>query len=161
MMSSLWRKVWRDPRYLLGLGFGAGLSPWVPGTCGTLVAMPLYWFIGALSWPIYLSIVVIAFLLGVIMCDQLTQELQREDDPRIVWDEVVGYWLTLFLVPKSFLWMVIGFVLFRIFDIWKPWPIRWIDRHVHGGLGIMLDDMLAAIPAWVILQGCVWWTTTH
>ena len=93
------------------------------------------------------------FVLGVYWCDRSSKALGVHDHGGIVWDEMVGYWLTMFLAPVGWLWWVLGFVLFRIFDILKPWPINWLDRRVHGGLGIMVDDILAAVYAWLVLQG--------
>ena len=101
---------------------------------------------------IYLVFVLFAFYIGVKVSNKVTVELGEDDYSGIVCDEIVGYLMTMFLVPSGVIWILIGFLLFRIFDIWKPQPIRYIDEHVHGGLGIMLDDVLAAIPAWIILH---------
>jgi phosphatidylglycerophosphatase A len=90
--------------------------------------------------------------LGVYWCDRSSKALGVHDHGGIVWDEFVGYWITMFMAPKGILWMLVGFVLFRLFDIVKPWPIRWLDRHVEGGFGIMLDDVLAGVFACVVLQ---------
>lgn len=149
-------RVWQDPKYFIAFGFGSGLMPKAPGTWGTLAAIPLYLLIMNTSWMVYLGICVLAFILGVWVSDKVTNDLGVQDYKGIVWDEVVGYFLTMFLAPHGISWMVLGFVLFRIFDIWKPYPIRFIDTHVHGGLGIMLDDVLAAVPAWIVMQVCAW-----
>lgn len=149
-------KVWQDPIYFIAFGFGSGLMPIAPGTWGTLAAIPIYLLIAGMSWAAYLTITVAAFILGVAVCDKVSSDLGVHDYSGIVWDEVVGYMLTMFLAPVSILWMIIGFFLFRIFDIWKPQPIRYVDKHVHGGLGIMLDDVLAAVPAWIIMQLLIW-----
>jgi phosphatidylglycerophosphatase A len=153
MTTSLSNKVWRNPAYFIAFGFGSGLSPVAPGTFGTLTAIPLYWLLSFCSWPMYFVITVFAFILGVYVSDIVSRDLGEHDYKGIVWDEVVGYLLTMFLVPKGWLWALAGFVLFRLFDICKPWPIGWVDARVKGGMGIMLDDVIAAIPAWVILQG--------
>lgn len=155
-MVKLSSKVWQNPIYFIAFGFASGLMPIAPGTWGTLAAIPIYLLIAGLSWEAYLILTIAAFILGVVVCDKVSAELGVHDYSGIVWDEVVGYLLTMFLVPISALWMVIGFFLFRIFDIWKPGPIRYVDHHVHGGLGIMLDDVMAAIPAWLVLQLLVW-----
>ena len=155
-MVKLSSKVWQNPIYFIAFGFGSGLMPIAPGTWGTLAAIPIYLLIAGLSWEAYLILTIAAFILGVVVCDKVSTELGVHDYSGIVWDEVVGYLLTMFLVPISVLWMVIGFFLFRIFDIWKPGPIRYVDHHVHGGLGIMLDDVMAAVPAWLVLQLLVW-----
>lgn len=145
-------KVWQNPLYFIAFGFGSGLMPIAPGTWGTLVAIPLYLLLTAVPWTIYLSITLLAFVLGVWVCQRVSQELGVHDYSGIVWDEVVGYLLTMFMAPTGVVWILLGFILFRIFDIWKPQPIRYVDRRIQGGLGIMLDDVLAAIPAWAILQ---------
>lgn len=149
-------KVWQNPIYFLAFGFGSGLAPIAPGTLGTIAAIPVYLLIAHATWPIYLVSVIVAFALGVYLCDTVSRDLGIHDHSGIVWDEVVGYLLTMFLVPVHWVWMVTGLVLFRVFDIWKPEPIGWCDKHVKGGLGIMLDDILAAIPAAIILQLLVW-----
>lgn len=151
-MVKLSSKVWQDPAYFIAFGFGSGLMPIAPGTWGTLAAIPLYLLIAGMSWGSYLTLTVIAFILGVFVCNKVSVELGLHDYSGIVWDEVVGYLLTMFWAPISVLWIVIGFFLFRIFDVWKPQPIRYVDEHVHGGLGIMLDDVIAAIPAWIVMQ---------
>lgn len=155
-MVKLSSKVWQHPAYFIAFGFGSGLMPIAPGTWGTLAAMPVYLLIAGMSWESYLMLTLAAFILGVIVSNKVSSDLGIHDYSGIVWDEVVGYLLTMFLAPISAVWMVIGFILFRIFDIWKPQPIRFVDKHVHGGLGIMLDDVLAAVPAWIIMQLLIW-----
>lgn len=149
-------RVWQDPIYFIAFGFGTGLMPAAPGTWGTLAAFPLYLLMMDTHWSVYLLLTLIAFILGVWVSDKVTKDLGMHDYKGIVWDEVVGYLLTMFLAPKGFAWMVLGFILFRIFDIWKPQPIRYIDQKIHGGLGIMLDDVGAAVPAWLIMQIIAW-----
>jgi len=156
MQSKLGEKVWQDPVYFIAFGFGSGLMPKAPGTFGTLAAIPVYCLISLFSWPWYLAFTLLAFILGVWVSDRVTQDLGVQDYQGIVWDEVVGYLLTMFMAPHGWSWMILGFVLFRIFDIWKPQPIRFVDKKVQGGLGVMLDDVLAAIPAFVILQLFAW-----
>ena len=151
-MVKLSSKVWQDPIYFIAFGFGSGLMPVAPGTWGTLAAFPLYLLIAGMPWAVYLTLTVVAFFLGIAVCNKVSADLGIHDYSGIVWDEVVGYLLTMFLAPISVLWMVIGFILFRIFDIWKPQPIRFVDKHVQGGLGIMLDDVMAAAPAWAVMQ---------
>jgi phosphatidylglycerophosphatase A len=143
----------RNPAHLLSFGFGSGLAPKAPGTFGTLAAVPLYWLCRDLALAPYLALVMAAAFLGVWLCDYTAEALGVHDHPAIVWDEVVGYFITMTAAPSGWQWLLLGFVLFRLFDILKPWPIRWIDRHVHGGLGIMLDDILAGALAWLVLQG--------
>ncbi len=150
--NGLFRKVYCDPFFFIAFGFGSGLMPKAPGTWGTLAAIPLYLMMRQTSWTVYFVSTVAAFVLGVWVCDRVTRILGVDDYSGIVWDEIVGYWLTMFLAPPGLIWVVIGFSLFRLFDIWKPQPICLVDRQLHGGIGIMLDDILAAIPAWVIIQ---------
>jgi len=145
-------KVFQDPAYFIAFGFGTGLMPKAPGTFGTLAAIPIYLLLANTPWFVYLAVTIMAFFLGIYVSNQVSRELGLHDYQGIVWDEVVGLLLTLFLVPVGFWWMVTGFILFRLFDIWKPEPIRWVDKRVPGGLGIMLDDVLAAIPACLILH---------
>lgn len=154
--THLVNRVWQDPVYFIAFGFGSGLMPIAPGTWGTLAAIPLYLLLMGSHWSIYLALTILAFILGVWVSDKVSKELGVHDYKGIVWDEVVGYLLTMFLAPKGLIWMLLGFILFRIFDIWKPQPIGYVDQKVHGGLGIMLDDVLAAIPAWLIIQILAW-----
>lgn len=153
---NLMYRVWQDPIYFIAFGFGSGLMPVAPGTWGTLAALPLYLLMMNSTWIAYLFLTCIAFILGVWVSDKVSRDLGVHDYKGIVWDEVVGYLLTMFLAPKGIKWMVLGFILFRLFDIWKPQPIRYIDKKIHGGLGIMLDDVAAAIPAWLIMQFLAW-----
>lgn len=144
--------IWRHPAYFLAFGCGSGALPGMPGTYGTMAAMIPYYWLQDLPLSIYLAVCAIAFVFGVWICEITTRALGEEDYPGIVWDEVVGYWLTMIAAPKGWIWMGLGFVLFRIFDIWKPWPIRQIERNTRGGFGIMIDDVIAAIPAAAMLQ---------
>ena len=143
--------VLAGPANFLALGAGLGLAPKAPGTFGTLLGIPLL-FLMPQSLPAYLAVLVLLSVIGVWCCHQCAQALGVHDHPGIVWDEVVGYLITMIAVPRSALWVVVGFALFRLFDILKPWPISWIDRQVHGGLGIMLDDMLAALFSLAVIH---------
>jgi phosphatidylglycerophosphatase A len=152
----------RNPVHWLAFGFGSGLSPKAPGTAGTLAAIPLYLLLAELSLIPYLFMLLVTFALGVYLCGKTADDLGVHDHPGIVWDEFVGYWITMLLAPAGWSWVIIGFILFRIFDVLKPWPIRWLDKHVHGGMGIMIDDVLAGVFAWLVLQGLfqawtLWW----
>lgn len=135
----------------IALGGGLGLAPKAPGTFGTLLGIPLL-FLMPTNLVAYLVVLVVLFALGVWCCDACAKNLGVHDHPGIVWDEVVGYLITMIAVPKTLLWVVVGFILFRFFDILKPWPISWIDKHVDGGMGIMLDDVLAAVFALIVIQ---------
>lgn len=153
---NLAKRVWQDPVYFIAFGFGSGLMPIAPGTWGTLAALPIYLLMMHTHWILYVTLTALFFALGVWVSDKVSQDLGVHDYKGIVWDEVVGYLLTMFLAPQGLIWMFLGFILFRIFDIWKPQPIRLIDQKISGGLGIMLDDVAAAIPAWFILQLIAW-----
>jgi phosphatidylglycerophosphatase A len=135
----------------LAFGFGSGLAPRAPGTAGTLAAIPLYLWFSQYSLPVYVGIVVALSVVGIWICGVASSRLGVHDHAGIVWDEFAGYWLTMSVASGSWLSIVLGFLLFRLFDIWKPWPISVADRRLHGGLGIMLDDLLAAVPAALLL----------
>jgi phosphatidylglycerophosphatase A len=137
-----------DPVLFLAFGFGSGLAKKAPGTFGTLAAIPVYLaIVQANSLLAYSLFTLVVTLVGVWICGQAAEKLGEHDFGGIVWDEIAGYLITMWLVPFSWEAVGLGFVLFRVFDIFKPWPIRWIDRQVHGGLGIMLDDVLAGVFA--------------
>ena len=145
-----------NPIHLLAFGFGSGLAPKAPGTFGTLAAVPFYLALAPLPVPMYLMIVAATFALGVGICGIASSDLGVHDHPGIVWDEFVGLWVALIAAPAGWWWIVVGFLLFRLFDIWKPWPIGWADQKVSGGLGIMLDDLIAGLYALVVLQALAW-----
>nr|WP_320136563.1 phosphatidylglycerophosphatase A [uncultured Amphritea sp.] len=144
--------VWRNPIHFLAFGLGSGASPWAPGTAGTLAAIPLYLLIQPLALPWYAAVLLVTFVVGIYLCGKTSADMGVHDHGGIVWDEFVGYWITMFAAPPGWLWIVIGFVLFRLFDILKPWPISWADKQVAGGMGIMLDDVLAGVMALAVLQ---------
>lgn len=147
------RSVWRNPVHFAAFGFGSGAAPVAPGTFGTLMAIPIYWLLlPDLTWPLYSLFLIVTFTLGVFLCGKTAHDIGVHDHGGIVWDEFVGYWITMFLAPPGWIWIVLGFVLFRFFDIVKPWPIRWLDKNVSGGFGVMIDDVLAGLMAFVCLQ---------
>ncbi len=146
-------KLLRHPWHFFSLGFGSGLAPFAPGTFGTLAAIPLYYLCRDLSLENYLLLIAVAFAIGVYWCDFTSKALGVHDHSGIVWDEIVGFFITMIAVPFSMVNIVIGFLLFRLFDIWKPWPIKWLDEKVSGGFGIMIDDVLAGIFALACLHG--------
>lgn len=137
----------RDPVHFFAFGFGSGLSPVAPGTAGTLAAVPVYLLLALLPFPAYVVVVLFALILGIFACGLSAEKIGVHDHSGIVWDEISGYLLVMAPFVPTVTAIVAGFVAFRLFDILKPWPIRWVDRHVHGGFGIMLDDVLAAIFA--------------
>ena len=146
---------WHRVVHFFAFGFGSGKAPVAPGTFGTLVGIPAYLLLQPFATYIYVAIVAGMFGVGVWLCHVTERDLGVHDHPGIVWDEIVGYLITMFLAPAGWAWMALGFVLFRLFDIWKPFPIRQIERRIQGGFGNMLDDALAAILAWVVLQAVV------
>lgn len=153
---SLRREVLADPAGWIASGFGVGLSPVAPGTVGSLAALlPYFWLRELPLWG-YLAMVAGVFVLGMLASRALVARLQREDPGFIVVDEFVGQWLALALAPPGWGWLVAGFLLFRLFDIWKPWPVSWADRNVGGGLGVMLDDALAGVLAGAALALAAW-----
>jgi len=146
------RQIIRDPVLFLAFGFGSGLSKYMPGTLGTLIAVPLYLAMLHVNNWIYLLLTLLSMVLGVFICDHATKKLQVPDFGGIVWDEIAGFLITMCWLPYSWQSLLAGFVAFRFFDILKPWPIRWLDKHVHGGFGIMLDDVVAGIFAAAVLR---------
>ncbi len=136
---------------LLAFGFGSGLAKYAPGTMGTLLAVPLYWFLIKAGFAVFLGVTLLVCLLGIWICSIAANRLGIHDFSGIVWDEVAGYFVTMCFVSFSWTSVVLGFVLFRFFDIVKPWPINWLDQQVSGGVGIMADDIVAGIMAGGIL----------
>lgn len=140
-----WRFLFSHPAHLISFGFGAGLSPRAPGTAGTLVAFPIYWYLAPrLTDAMFILVLIWAFAFGVWVCDKTGKELGVSDYGGIVWDEIVAFMLVLFFTPEGLPWQLLAFLLFRFFDIIKPQPIRHFDQTWHGGLGVMFDDILAA-----------------
>ena len=140
-----WRFLFSHPAHFLSFGFGSGLARKAPGTFGTLVAFPMYWFLAPrLSDEVFLLVLVWAFAIGVWVCEKTGKALGAGDYGGIVWDEVVAFMLVLLFTPPGWQWSLLAFVLFRFFDIVKPPPIRYFDSNWHGGLGVMFDDLLAA-----------------
>jgi phosphatidylglycerophosphatase A len=137
----------RDPVHLLALGLGTGLSPWMPGTLGSALALIPCWYVAPLPWPLKLAIAVAAFLVGIAICGASSRRLGAHDHPGIVFDEIAGMLTVTVILPQSVASLAAAFVFFRLFDIWKPWPIRDLDHRLSGGLGIMLDDEMAALYA--------------
>jgi phosphatidylglycerophosphatase A len=145
------RTVFADPVHFLAFGFGAGLSPVAPGTAGTVVAVGLELLMRPLGLPVRIAIVIAVCVVGVWICGESARRLGTHDHPGIVWDEFAGYFLAMLAAPAGWPWVLAGFVLFRFFDVLKPWPIRELDHGIHGGLGIMLDDLVAGLFAGLIL----------
>jgi len=156
MQNSISQTVLRNPIHILSFGFGAGLSPIAPGTMGTLVAIPIFIVLATFSPVIYLVTVAIIFLVGCWASGLTAEALGVPDHSGIVIDEIVGYLITMVFVPITWYWIILGFILFRLFDIWKPWPVSVADRRLKGGFGIMLDDVLAALYSLLSLHIVIW-----
>jgi phosphatidylglycerophosphatase A len=147
------RSVFTNPIHFIAFGFGSGAIPKAPGTFGTLMAIPFYYLMQDLSLTTYLIITLAVILFGTWVSDVTEKDLGVPDHSGIVIDEIAGFLVTMIAAPKGWLWIILGFILFRIFDIWKPFPIRYLDQKVSGGVGIMLDDIVAAVYAWIVLWG--------
>ena len=156
MVETRLQPDWRNPAHLLAFGLGAGAVPKAPGTAGTLVGVPVYLLASGQPLWTYLAITAAAFLAGIWICGRTAEDLGTHDHPGIVWDEVVGFLVTMTAAPAGWAWLLAGFALFRGFDILKPWPINWLDARVGGGLGIMLDDLAAGLYSFAVLQGIAW-----
>ncbi|MCX8601654.1 MULTISPECIES: phosphatidylglycerophosphatase A [unclassified Gilliamella] len=144
-----------NPIHFLAVGLGSGLSPIMPGTMGSLMAIPLWLLFWGLQPALYWVFILVTFVFGCYICQKTSDDTHTHDSGHIVWDEFVGMWITLYFIPQfSILWVTIAFVAFRLFDMAKPWPIRWFDKRVPGGFGIMVDDVIAAIfssiTVWVL-----------
>lgn len=146
----------QHPAHFFGLGFGSGLAPKAPGTFGTLVGYPLFWLISVYALSTQLIIISALFLIGIYFCGVTGKALGVSDHGGIVWDEIVAMMLVLAFTPNQWQWWLVAFLLFRLFDIWKPFPIRQYDAKLKNGFGVMFDDLLAAIYAIIGLQGLLW-----
>ena len=144
--------ILRSPVHFLAFGFGSGLVPKAPGTSGTIIAVILYLFCQSMDLLSYSLLTAAICITGVWICGKSSEMLGVHDHGGIVWDEFAGYFITMIAAPPGWIWIVVGFILFRLFDILKPWPIKWADEKVDGGLGIMLDDIIAGLAAFAVLQ---------
>ena len=144
--------ILRSPDHFLAFGFGSGLSPIAPGTAGTFVAVLLFLFCQSMDLMSYSLLTAAICICGIWICGKSSEMLGVHDHGGIVWDEFAGYFITMIAAPAGWIWIVVGFILFRLFDILKPWPIKWADEKVDGGLGIMLDDIIAGLAAFAVLQ---------
>jgi phosphatidylglycerophosphatase A len=144
----------------MACGFGSGLAPVAQGTFGSLAALLPWLLLRQLALPIHIAVLLAGFLIGVWACNVAGRALGIADHRSVVWDEFIGQWIALLplLIPaclpsSGFAWWMLaaGFALFRLFDVWKPWPIRWLDRHLEGGMGVMVDDVVAGIFAAIVL----------
>ncbi|WP_414684477.1 phosphatidylglycerophosphatase A family protein [Methylotenera sp.] len=147
------------PAHFFALGFGSGLAKKAPGTFGTLVGLPLFWLVNGYTLATQLALISLLFLAGIYFCEKTGKALGVSDHGGIVWDEIVAIMLVLTFTISQWQWWLAAFLLFRFFDIWKPFPIRQCDAKVKGGLGVMLDDLLAAIYAILSLKALAWTIT--
>lgn len=148
--------VWEKPTHFIAFGFGSGTFPFAPGTFGTLMAIPFYLAMQPLSSINYLILLIIITIGSMWLCDKVSKEIHIHDHPGMCLDEIVGYLVTMFTAPHGLMWIILGFILFRIFDIFKPWPIRFIDEKVKGGFGVILDDVMAGIYSLIVLRILSW-----
>jgi phosphatidylglycerophosphatase A len=153
--TGLAQQVLRDPVHWLAFGLGAGLLPRAPGTWGSLLAVGLFWLVPPLPLGVQLAALAFAFLAGCVICDISARRLGVHDHGGIVLDEIVAMLLVLCVTPRTAGWTLTAFLLFRVFDVLKPWPIREADHRLRGGLGIMLDDILAAVYAALAVRGAM------
>jgi phosphatidylglycerophosphatase A len=137
---------------LLATGFGVGYSPVAPGTLGTLVAILLYYFLSNIPSPLYEITLIGFFFFSIWISENAEEFFGKKDDPRIVIDEIMGFLITMLWVPKTIRFVIIGFFLFRVFDILKPYPIRRLEKRFKGGFGVVLDDVAAGVYANIVLQ---------
>jgi phosphatidylglycerophosphatase A len=155
-MNAIDTRQLKDPVVLVAVGFGSGLAPRAPGTAGTVAAIPLFLLMQSLPLVTYLLVTTCLFIAGIWICTYTAEKLGVHDHPSIVFDEIVGYLITMIAAPEGWLPVVVGFVLFRLLDAVKPWPISWFDRNINGGLGIMIDDVVAGAISMAIIHGLVY-----
>ncbi len=155
-MSFPSRQLRTSPAFWIASGGGSGLAPVASGTFGSLAALLPWLLLRELPPWAYLLAVLVVFALGVWAAQRVIETMREEDPGVVVIDEFIGLWLTLFLAPPGWLWVLAGFLVFRLFDIWKPWPVRWADRQLKGGFGTMVDDALAGLYGFLCLQGLAW-----
>jgi len=144
--------LWQNPLHFIAFGFGSGALPLAPGTFGTLAAIPFYLLLASFSLKTYAVLVVIITLLSIWICNRVSKDTHTHDHQGMCLDEIVGFLVTMAGLPCTFPWIMAGFILFRLFDIWKPWPINWMDEHLKGGAGMILDDVAAGLVSAVILN---------
>jgi len=147
---------WKHPIHFLAYGFGSGLMPVMPGTFGTLVGIGFLHVLSSLDPLSYAGVILVGGLLGIFICEQTAKNLGKKDPGSIVWDEIIGFLVAMYLIPYTWYWVLAGFVIFRIFDIWKPYPIKAIEKNLGVGLGIMADDIVAGLYTLLILHGVRW-----
>ena len=143
---------WKYPVHFLAYGFGTGLAPFAPGTFGSLIGVALFWFMAPLGAGTYAGIVIVLFVAGIFICGQTARDFGELDPGFIVFDEVVGFMVAMYLMPREWRWIAAGFIIYRIFDIWKPIPIHIVEEKLTLGTAIMADDLIAGIYTLLVLQ---------
>jgi phosphatidylglycerophosphatase A len=151
MSDTMLKSIWQNPIHFIACGFGLGAIPIMPGTFGTLFGVLVYLMLDRLPLIAYLIITLVLIVLGVFLCGRTNRDFGVDDHPAAVWDEIASFPIVMIAIPFQWYYLWLGFILFRLFDIWKPWPIRWVDKNIHSGIGVMLDDVIAAIFSWVVL----------
>lgn len=144
--------IWKYPVHFMAYGFGTGLMPFAPGTFGSLLGVLLFWFMAPMGAIPYAAVVLVLFLAGIFICGQTARDVGATDPGFIVYDEVVGFLVAMYLLPADFRWIAAGFVIYRIFDIWKPFPIHYVESHLGLGSGIMTDDVIAGLYTLAVLH---------
>jgi len=144
--------AWKYPVHFLAYGFGTGLIPFAPGTFGSLIGVALFWFMAPVGAASYAGLVVVMFVAGIFICGQTARDVGAIDPGFIVYDEIVGFLVAMYLLPRDLRWIAAGFVVYRIFDIWKPFPIHYVESHLGLGLGIMTDDVIAGVYTLTVLH---------
>ena len=150
------RPIGFKPALWIAFGFGTGFVPKAPGTAGTLLGIPLVIMISQTSIVLQVVILVVLFVLGCMVCQMAADWLGEQDPGAVVWDEVVGYCVAMAFLPATLTTVVVAFILFRLADIVKPWPISWFERRIAGGTGIMLDDLLAGVLTNIVIHGMIY-----
>ena len=146
------KAVWRHPLYFIAFGFGSGAVPFMPGTFGTLLAIPFYLLLSMLPLSTYLIFVLLFIAFTSWLCDHISRATSTHDHPGMCIDEFAGFFVAMIAAPAGWWWILTGFLLFRLFDIWKPWPISYADENIHGGFGMVFDDVLAGVYVFAIIQ---------
>lgn len=144
--------MWQKPSHFIAFGLGSGAMPVAPGTFGTLMSIPFFLLLQHLPVCWYVILLILLTYAAIKLCDTVQRELKVHDHHGMVIDEFIGYWVTMIAAPRGWGWVILGFILFRIFDIWKPGPIGWLDRNARGGFGVIIDDVAAGVVACIVLQ---------
>jgi phosphatidylglycerophosphatase A len=157
MSQTSLRTIWTNPIHFVACAFGFGALPWMPGTWATLASIPLVLAFKQFPEAIYIAITAAMIIVGIYLCGVFNRDIGATDHPACAWDEMASFPIVMIGIAPTWYALALGFILFRFFDILKPWPISWCDRHIHGGFGVMLDDVVAALISLAILHGIICW----